>query len=265
MWQDRDKYKASGLAWIEAGGGPPVVLIHGVGLRAEAWAAQIHALSQSHRVMAVDMAGHGDSDPLPASPALADYSDRISVLLQTGGRPSVVAGHSMGALIALDLAIRYPDLVAAVMPCNAVYRRSPQAAEAVRARADAMLSGAAMDVAAPLSRWFPDAEADSPERDACRAWLEAADLGGYAAAYNVFAQEDGPADADLRELHCPATFLTGDLEPNSTPAMSHAMAALVPDAEVVIVPGSYHMTPMTHAHLVTEALLRLIGRVGTSH
>ncbi|MFD1807175.1 alpha/beta fold hydrolase [Gemmobacter lanyuensis] len=54
---------------IEAGTGAPVLLIHGVGMRAEAWGPQIATLSATHRVLAVDMPGHGESTPCPRRPA----------------------------------------------------------------------------------------------------------------------------------------------------------------------------------------------------
>ena len=59
---------------IEAGAGPAVLLLHGVGLRAEAWEPQIAALSPTHRVIAADLPGHGESDGLAGgTPALPDH------------------------------------------------------------------------------------------------------------------------------------------------------------------------------------------------
>jgi pimeloyl-ACP methyl ester carboxylesterase len=71
----------------------------------------------------------------------------------------------------------------------------------------------------------------------------------------VFANEDGPADTGLATLQCPALFITGADEPNSTPAMSAAMAKLTPNGRAVIVAGAAHMLPMTHAAEVNTALI----------
>ncbi|MFZ0097466.1 MAG: alpha/beta fold hydrolase, partial [Gemmobacter sp.] len=83
---------------IEAGSaGSPVLLIHGVGMRAEAWGPQIAALASDHRVIAVDMPGHGESDPLPGDPRLPDYvAWAVRVIEALGLGPVSVAGHSMG-------------------------------------------------------------------------------------------------------------------------------------------------------------------------
>ena len=74
-----------------------------------------------------------------------------------------------GAMIALDLAVRHPHLVKGVAALNAIYRRSPKAAEAVRRRATELSATGDSDPEATLTRWFGDR--DTPERRACREWL----------------------------------------------------------------------------------------------
>lgn len=254
MWTTRPRSGFGALTAIRAGDGPPVVLLHGVGLRAEAWAAQIDALSRRFAVIASDMPGHLQSLPPAGLPTLAAYTDLVAAALEG---PALVAGHSMGAMIALDLAIRYPGLVLAVAALNAIYRRPPAAAEAVRARAAKLDGITPCDPAGPLARWFGDLP--SPEADACRAWLTSVDPAGYRAAYTVFATEDGPPDPALAALACPALFLTGEAEPNSTPAMSAAMAALVPQGRAVVLPRAAHMMPMTHPAEVNAVLLDFFG------
>ncbi len=243
-----------GLAWIEAGQGDPLLLIHGVGLRAEAWSAQISALATRYAVRAVDLPGHGESAALESPESLADYSDRIAEALKRLATPALIAGHSMGALIALDIAIRYPELCRGVAALNAIYRRSPAAAGAVKARAEDLSRDEVSDPSATLARWFGD-DLASDAAQACRAWLLTVAPAAYKAAYRVFAQEDGPSDRGLEGLACPALFITGSVEPNSTPAMSRAMAARAPNGEAVIVDGAAHMMPMTHREIVNRTLL----------
>ncbi|GGA21932.1 alpha/beta fold hydrolase [Neptunicoccus cionae] len=248
-WTIRPRSKIGALAAITAGEGPLVVLIHGVGLRAEAWGAQIDALAKSHRVVAVDMPGHGKSARLAGTPTLAAYTDRIAEVIDG---PATVIGHSFGAMIALDLAIRYRAKVSRLAALNAIYHRSPQARQAVLARADSLDGESHADPAGPLERWFgPTA---STARSACEVWLRDADPAGYRDAYRVFAQENGAQDDYLRSLPCPALFLTGGQEPNSTPAMSQQMAALVPHGRAEILPDAAHMAPMTHGDDVNRIL-----------
>lgn len=258
-WQDWPRTRtAGGLDCIEAGSsGPPVALIHGVGLRADAWGAQIPVLAAHYHVRAYDTPGRGGSRAVGESPALADYTDRFAEAIADFGEPALVAGHSMGALIVLDLGIRYPALVRGVAALNGVFRRSDDAKKAVRARAASLAAGNQADLSATLPRWFGDNPTGNyrDARDACRRWLLGAEHAGYAKAYTVFAHADGPPTEDLASMQCPALILTGELEANSTPAMSREMARIAPHAECYIMAGANHMLPMTHPDETNRVLL----------
>ncbi len=254
-WTTRPRSSAGALAAIEAGSGERVLLLHGVGLRAEAWGAQIGSLAGSCSVVAVDLPGHGHSVPLGPDAGLPAFTDRVAAAMNG---PAMVIGHSFGAMIALDLAIRHPGLVKGVVAMNAVYRRSPAAKAAVSARAQALDGQTLPDPSPTLERWYGAAE--SPERNACRTWLCAMNPASYRSAYRVFAEEDGPSDSTLKALPCPALFMTGGLEPNSTPDMSREMATIVPQGRFEVQQDAAHMMPMTHASQVNSAIARFIDR-----
>ena len=245
-WKTQPRSKIGRLSVIGAAVDPDIVLIHGVGLRAEAWGAQIGALRGA---MAMDMPGHGQSERLKDGPQLADFTDAIAEILT---QPSVVIGHSFGAMIALDLASRYPQMVNGVAALNAVFQRDPQAKASVSARATSLDGQTTVDPSATLARWFGDSPL--PAREACREWLCNVDAAGYRDAYRVFATEDGPSEESLIALNCPALFITGENEPNSTPLMSHRMAELAPLGRAEIVARAAHMMPMTHAEEVNAIL-----------
>lgn len=249
-WTTRPRSEFGPLAAIRAGAGPRLVLLHGVGLRAEAWNAQMDALSPRFEVIAPDLPGHGSSARIEGQASLGAYVDRVAGAL---AGPFLIVGHSMGAMIALELAALYPDMVRGVAALNAIFRRTPAAAGAVQRRAAALDGMRAPDPSATLARWF--GAAPSAEAAACREWLSAVDPAGYKAAYTVFANEDGPSDAGLAGLAAPALFLTGSEEPNSTPAMSAAMAARAPGGRSIIIDGAAHMAPMTHPEPVNAALI----------
>lgn len=257
-WTTRQRSERGSLAAISAGTGPGpgVLLIHGVGLRAEAWGGQIETLATKARVTAVDLPGHGDSPALPGRPGLADY---VAAVRTAWTGPTVIVGHSMGAMIALELAAQYPADTLGVVALNAIFRREPSARDAVQARAASLDGLTPGDPGPTLTRWFGTSA--SPERAACDRWLRAVSPAGYRAAYQVFAMSDGPADGALGALRCPALFMTGEDEPNSTPEMSQRMAQLVPNGEAVVLPGAAHMMPMTHTDLVNDYLARFVARV----
>jgi len=250
------------------GEGPHLLLIHGVGLRAEAWSAMLPDLCRHFTVTAIDMPGHGQSAPLARDiPTLSDYVTAIGEVLSILPGQVAVAGHSMGALIATDLAIRFPSKVSRVCGLNMIFRRSPEAGLAVRARAEALPENQIADPAQTLQRWFGPAPKGELQEGAmaCRNWLTAMNPKSYRDAYRVFANEDGPADNHLREMLIPALFMTGSNEPNSTDEMSRALAAMAPNGQYSVIDGAAHMMPMTHGNEVASRLINfLAGRGDTS-
>ncbi len=257
-----------GVAFHRRGEGPALVLLHGVGLRAESWLAQIDALGSECSVLAPDLPGLGESECLPlAEPSVEDYTDRVADLLAAEiGGPACVAGHSMGALIALDLAIRHPQRCCAVAALSAVYRRTDDARRAVRERAASLADAPPDVVAAPVARWFgaSPSGADADAAAACRRWLLGSDRVGYSAAYRAFAEADGPPEGGLAELRVPALFVTGSRDANSTPGMSRRMAELAPTGRAVTLEGAGHMVPMTHPDAISAMLRELVGSAGSA-
>ncbi|MEM7318695.1 MAG: alpha/beta hydrolase [Pseudomonadota bacterium] len=254
-WTTRQRSEIGGLAAIVAGTGPLIVLVHGVGLRADAWAPVIDCLSTSHKVVAPDLPGHGASPFSSGLQTLTGYSEAIATLLS---EPAIIVGHSLGAMIALDCATRFPERVTAVAALNAVFERSALARKSVQQRASSLDGQSVSDPGATLERWF--GSAPSLAREACRDWLISVEPKGYQAAYSVFASENGPNRSVLASLNMPALFITGAKDPNSTPEMSRQMADLAPRGQAVIVSDAAHMMPMTHVEDTVEAIRDLTER-----
>jgi pimeloyl-ACP methyl ester carboxylesterase len=100
-----------------AGGGVPVLFLHSLGGNGGQWALQLDHLRRRRRVVALDLRGHGDSDPADdgdySIPALA--ADVAAVADQLPLRRFVLAGHSLGALVAIEYAGRHPDRLAGLL------------------------------------------------------------------------------------------------------------------------------------------------------
>jgi len=254
IWTTRPRSERAGHMVIATGDGPDILFLHGVGLRAEAWAAQFDALGQCARLTAWDMPGHGEdvTQTLPSN--IHGYCEAASAVLSALDGPAMLVGHSMGAMIAINLAQKLPSRVRSVVALNAVFERRPAAASAVRARAAALDGRTPSDPSATLQRWFGNTS--SAERDACEHWLTHVKPSAYQRAYTAFAQSDLPRRDMLKELPCPALFVTGSLDPNSTPSMAQAMAALAPQGDAQIIDDAAHMLPMTHPEAVNAALLQ---------
>lgn len=249
---------ANGIAYLEKGQGEPLLLIHGVGLNAEAWGPQLEALSDTHRVIAMDMPGHGQSAPPPASADLSHYVAQAVALLDALGIGAAnVAGHSMGGLVAIGLALEHPRRVLRLGVLNSVFERSPEARGAVEARAaEIASSGTCGDIEQPIRRWL--GESDTPLHQQLRAWLAGMNPASYAVAYRLFATGDRLFSGRLGALTMPALFATGADDPNSTPLMAEAMAAAAPRGKSAVLPGQRHMMnlvePGATARLIRDLL-----------
>ena len=226
-----------------------VVLIHGVGMNHSVWAPQIDALTTRFQVLAFDMLGHGESALPSAEPTLAEYAMQLEALLDLLKIPRVhVVGHSMGALVALEFALSYPARTLSVAALNAVYDRTTEQRSAVMNRASTLDASAAdSGVDATIARWFgePVPAHLAQAAEDLRGLLLTVNPVGYARTYRLFASSDDAHVGRLAGLDMPALFLTGEFDPNSSPAMSEAMAAVAPNGRAEIIPGARHMMNVT--------------------
>jgi pimeloyl-ACP methyl ester carboxylesterase len=99
------------LGAIEAGQGPPVVLLHGLFGAAANWGAIQKALAARHRVIALDLRNHGQSPHAAAMDYASMARDVAETLATLGAAPAAVVGHSMGGKVAMALALAHPDAV----------------------------------------------------------------------------------------------------------------------------------------------------------
>jgi pimeloyl-ACP methyl ester carboxylesterase len=90
---------------------PTILLIHGSGVSARYWINQLRGLGGALRVVAIDLPGHGESDPMQQG-SVAEYGKVLANFLDAlGTGPVIAAGHSLGGAIAIALAVRRPDAV----------------------------------------------------------------------------------------------------------------------------------------------------------
>jgi len=242
---------------LRGGSGPSLVLIHGVGLNVEAWGPMVPHLMPHFALTLIDLPGHGNSAAFSDKSDLVDYTKRLQSALEQIDGPQFVVGHSMGALLTMELAGLCKQKICGIAPLNAIYRRSPEAKLAVQNRAQDIVQSGAPDPKQTLERWFgtsPSGAMKDAAQD-CHRWLTTVDPKGYGDAYNVFAQQDGPSDETLKSIDCPSLFMTGAEEPNSTPAMSKDLAASVDRGKMMIIDGAKHMMPMTHADIVSQHII----------
>lgn len=247
-----------GTRFLQAGAGAALVFIHGVGMNAAIWQPQIRAFAAQRRVIAYDMLGHGDSALPPEHPTLADYAVQLRRLMDGLGLDrAAVVGHSMGALVALQFALDEPERVSCVASLNAVYCRSVEQRAAVMRRAKHLEGGRSSEGRqATLRRWFGNHVPDSlaPAVAQVERMLAEVDSVGYSRTYRLFACSDTAHAGRIGRLAVPALFLTGEDDPNSSPAMSRAMAEAAPQGRSVVMSGERHMMSLVSPDRINSEL-----------
>jgi len=114
-WLERDNVS---LYYEEApGGAPPIVLVHGLGCDHSFMAPQFKAFAGTHRIVAVDLRGHGRSDKPQQAYTIPAFADDLAwVLRELALERSVVVGHSMGVVVLDTAVLPSPKVWAGVQP-----------------------------------------------------------------------------------------------------------------------------------------------------
>jgi pimeloyl-ACP methyl ester carboxylesterase len=128
------------LAYEEAGrGDPPLLLVHCWAGDHTTLAPQAEHFRRAHRVVAVDLRGHGQSDRPHQDYTVAGFADDLVWLAdQLGLTKPVVVGHSMGGNIALELAARRPDFPAAIVMIDSCIVPAPALLDALKRAAEGL-------------------------------------------------------------------------------------------------------------------------------
>jgi pimeloyl-ACP methyl ester carboxylesterase len=105
------------MALLEAGSGPPVVMLHGLGATKAEFLPTVRALADRHRMIALDLPGFGDSDkPFPAAYDARFFARWVEAALDALELDQAhVIGHSMGGRVAIEVGLRRPDRVAGLV------------------------------------------------------------------------------------------------------------------------------------------------------
>ncbi|MFU8854724.1 alpha/beta fold hydrolase [Micromonospora sp. SL1-18] len=103
-----------------AGAGPPVVLLHGIGRTLEDFAAQHELLARDHRVISLDLPGHGGSAPLDTPHTLPALASAVAGFLDAAGvaDPVRLVGNSLGGAVAMRLTADQPARAASLVLVN---------------------------------------------------------------------------------------------------------------------------------------------------
>jgi len=251
--------------WTESpADGPPIVLIHGLGLNRECWEWTTPALSDRYRVITYDLYGHGQSVVPPKTPSLSLFTQQLSGLLDhlQIERASIV-GFSLGGMIARRFAQDHPHRAEALAILHSPHRRSEQAQAAILKRVEqAKTKGPASTVEAALERWFTESyrAANPTMMNRVRSWVMANDQAVYHTIYRVLAAGVEEIVAPNPAIACPTFVVTGDEDFGNGPEMTRAIADEIEGAELLILKGLRHMALAENPEAINRPLRDFFAR-----
>jgi pimeloyl-ACP methyl ester carboxylesterase len=230
------------------------VLLHGIACHREFMAPQVHHLRGAHRVVAVDLRGHGESDAPPHGYAISALADDVGWMCdELGIRSPVVIGHSLGGLVALELAAVRPELVEAVVMIDSVLLPGGDRQETIARLVAGIRGPHGGEVLHDYFQLFFSGADDPATRD----WILDQAVAAPADVISSIWEESLHWD-DARALeHCRARLLYIDAgTPNSDLARA---AALLPRLVIGRTIGSGHFSQLGSAPQVNAMIDRFIA------
>ncbi|WP_269226970.1 alpha/beta fold hydrolase [Flavobacterium eburneipallidum] len=129
-------YKNTNISYSDTGKGNAVVLLHGFLENQTMWEDLVPELSKKHRIITIDLLGHGETECLGYVHSMEDNAEIVqAVLSKLRIRKAVFVGHSMGGYVALAFAELYPENVRALVLLNSTSKADSDERKANRDRA----------------------------------------------------------------------------------------------------------------------------------
>jgi pimeloyl-ACP methyl ester carboxylesterase len=258
---------ATPVAWREAGSGPLVVFLHGLGTTRTGFDPQLTALAPDYRCAAWDMPGYGAS-PAPADGlSFAALADAVAGLIEALGETRAhLVGLSMGGQIALHTALRHPGCVCslALLDSSSAFGLDGTDPEAwKRLRLDALDAGetpASMAESVLRSIMAPDVDAGAVAAAAASMARISAD--GLRAAVEFLPTHD--VRDRLGEIGAPTLVLVGEHDEETPPSYAEALANGIPGAALRIVPAAGHVSNLEAPDAVNAALRAHLDAAGAA-
>lgn len=244
------------LSTVDEGRGVPLVFVHGFPLSRSVWQKQIDAFRSSHRVIAPDLPGFGDSDARPGPTTMAQYAAEVRALLQqlaTG--PVVLVGHSMGGYVALAFARQFPELLRGlVLVGTKAGPDAPEAAAGRRAMAEKVeTEGVQVVVQAMAPKMLAGGNHDAQMMEHVRAFMASSKpMGVVGALLGMAGRPD--ATALLAQIVVPTLVITGADDMLVPPAESEKLAEAIRGAQLVVVAHAGHLVAFEQPDQFNRAL-----------
>jgi 2-hydroxy-6-oxonona-2,4-dienedioate hydrolase len=222
---------------------PAIILVHGLGVSGTYMLPLARLLAPQLRVLVPDLPGFGRSNKSQRILTVPQLTDALAAWMTVNEiSDAFLLGNSLGSQVVVDLAVRYPELVAAAVLTGPTV--DPQARTALRQIAGLLLDA----VREPPRLLFIAA------RDYFRA-------GFKRMAITLRHALEDPVEAKLPFVRVPTLVVRGGKDPLVPEAWAEEVARLVPDASLIVIPGAAHAVNFNAAGELAAEVLRFLNGV----
>lgn len=253
------------LFFEDVGEGPCLLLGHSYLCSGEMWAHQVPALGRSHRVVNLDLRGHGRSGQAESPFTLYDLvDDALAVLDHLGVEKAIWGGLSVGGMVALRAALAAPERVSALLLLD-THAGAERLVKRLRYRGMAWgvrLFGMG-PLLAPVSRLMFGATTLRTRRELVAEWK-----GRFAALHvpSVLRFLDALVGRDsllprLGEIRVPVLVLVGEEDRSLPVACSQQIHRGIPGSGLEVIPEAGHLSALEQPEAVTRAMTDFLSRL----
>ena len=247
-----------------SGEGDPVLFIHGLGSNSDDWSSQMALFAKTHRTITYDVRGHGRSDKPPAPYSVPLFAADAAALIKTLGiAPVNIVGHSMGGMIAFQLAIDEPELVSAMAIVNSgpelILRSWKERLIWLQRRLVVRLFGMRKMGEVLGQRLFPEQAQEEMRRQFIERWATNDKRAYYAAMQCLVGWS---VVESLGNIQCPTLIISADQD--YTPvSLKQKYCQQMPHAALRVIANSRHFTPIDQPAQFNQVLMEFLAGLPT--
>lgn len=245
------------IFYIDHGEGDPLVMLHGGTATALGnWSPYISTLSQEFRVIAPDCRGHGRTrNPIGEWSFDLMAEDTAALITDLGLKKPSICGWSSGGLIALELAMRYPDLASAYIVGGVMKDFSDSYLQSLREWGFESPGEVNIDQMQRVAPEYVEMIQEFHSPQGSEYWKEL--IRGIS---TMWLTPLNYTEEDFRKISATMLILIGDRDQYIPVEDAVAMYRLIPDAELAVVPNADHSLTRTKIDMFAEIVMEFLTR-----
>jgi 3-oxoadipate enol-lactonase/4-carboxymuconolactone decarboxylase len=238
--------------------GRKIIMVHGAGSNGHSWHNQVDYFGRAHSPVAIDLPAHGRSSGVEGLKTVQEYSDFVVAFLDALSIGSaVIAGRSMGGAIAMDMALRYPRRVEAIVPVvtAARFNISPKRIEALR--------GVAMGRApqAFVTDGYSPATVKDRFEVVREGWMEQIKTDPRVRYTDIVACTRCDLLEKIAEIDKPTIIFAGAHDPITTPADGELIHGRIRGSKLNVIADAAHQLPNEQPAQINSAIENFLSEL----